>query len=77
YPREANVRQLRVLQEIATTRNLTVSQVVLGYVLSQPFPVFPIVGCQNLYQLEDSLQAVDVQLSSAEVARLNALRHGG
>jgi aryl-alcohol dehydrogenase-like predicted oxidoreductase len=75
YPREANLRQLRVLQEIASARNLSVSQVVLGYVRSQPFPVFPIVGCQNLDQLEDSLRAAEVQLSNAEVTRLNAL-HG-
>ena len=74
YPRGPNLRQLQVIQGIASARGLSVSQVVLGYLLSQPFPVFPIVGCQNLIQLEDSLRAVDVVLSEDEVAALNVQR---
>ena len=71
YPRGPNLRQLSVLQSVAQARGLSVSQVVLGYLLSQPFPVFPIVGCQNLNQLEDSLRAVDAPLSEDEIALLN------
>ena len=70
YPRQANLRQLRVMQDIAQQHQLTTSQVVLGYLLSQPFAVFPIVGCQNLNQLQDSLSAAEVKLSVGEVAQL-------
>ena len=71
YPRGPNLRQLNVIQRVAQARGLSVSQVVLGYLFAQPFPVFPIVGCQNLNQLADSLRAVDAHLSEKEIALLN------
>ena len=74
YPRKPNLQQLKVIQGIAQAHNLSVSQVVLGYLLAQPFPAFPIVGCQNLNQLEDSLRAADVMLSDDDVMHLNLLR---
>jgi aryl-alcohol dehydrogenase-like predicted oxidoreductase len=74
YPRAQNLQQLQVIRGIAAAHNMSVSQVVLGYLLSQPFPTFPIVGCQNLHQLEDSLCAADVQLSGDEVAALDRRR---
>ncbi len=74
YPRGPNSQQLVVILDIAAARGFTVSQVVLGYLLSQPFPVFPIVGCQNLGQLEDSLRAADALLSEDEIAQLDVLR---
>ena len=38
YPRGPNLQQLSVIQGMAKARNLSVSQVVLGYLLAQPFP---------------------------------------
>ena len=48
----------------------SVSQVVLGYLTSQPFPVFPLVGPKNLPDLEDSLRAVEARLSPGELTYL-------
>jgi len=49
---------------------LTISEVVLAYLLSQTFPVFPIIGCRTLDQLHDSLNAHDKRLTPARVASL-------
>ena len=70
YSKEANLRRLAVIEQIAEKNELTVSQVVLGYLLAQPFPTFPIVGCRHLGQLLDSLSAADVQLDAEEVAAI-------
>ena len=57
-------------QHVAQQRGLTLSQVVLGYLLSQPFPVCPIVGCKTEAHLTDSLSAAEVQLPAEDLAYL-------
>jgi aryl-alcohol dehydrogenase-like predicted oxidoreductase len=41
--------------------------VALAYCLAQDFPVVPIIGPLAVSELEDSLQAVDIRLSPADV----------
>lgn len=66
---ENQARAARV-QGLARRNGLTVTQVVLGYLMGQPFTTVPIVGCQSPAQLADSLSAGDVQLSADEIAYL-------
>jgi len=47
-----------------------VNQIVLGYLLSQPFPVFPLIGPKNLTDLEDSLGCADISLPTKDIAFL-------
>ncbi|MGQ9905171.1 MAG: aldo/keto reductase [Anaerolineae bacterium] len=70
YPLEPNLRRLERAQTLARQRALSVSQVALGYLLSQPFPTFPIVGCRTMAQLVDSLSAAHVQLAPQDVRYL-------
>ena len=58
------------VQRVARESGLSVTQVVLGYLLSQPFPVIPIVGCRTIPQLLDSLSASDVRLAPDQVRAL-------
>lgn len=58
------------IQEIATANGQTITQVVLGYLLSQPFTTIPIIGCRSLAQLDDSLAAADVRLDAASLKLL-------
>lgn len=44
--------------------------VALAYVLAQPFPSIPLIGPRTLEELEDSLQALDITLSQADIAWL-------
>lgn len=66
YENPENERRFERLQVIMEKRGLTVTQVVLGYLRAHPFPVIPIVGCQSMEQLADSLLADEVALSAAE-----------
>lgn len=70
YDTPANRALFDTIRGIADDNGMTVSQVVLAYLLSQPFPTFPIIGCRNLHQLRDSLTAADVTLSVDQVTRL-------
>ncbi len=44
--------------------------VALAYCLAQDFPVLPLIGPLTLQELEDSLEALDISLSPADVAWL-------
>jgi aryl-alcohol dehydrogenase-like predicted oxidoreductase len=82
YPRsiyrlEESQQRFERVKELAAERGLSVSQVVLGYLLSQPFTTIPIVGCRTLAQLQDSLTAAEVKLESDQVAYLEGRGKAG
>jgi aryl-alcohol dehydrogenase-like predicted oxidoreductase len=45
--------------------------IALAYVLGQPFPTFPLIGPRQLSETRTSCQALEVELSPAEVRWLN------
>jgi aryl-alcohol dehydrogenase-like predicted oxidoreductase len=45
--------------------------IALAWVLTQPLPVFPIIGPRNLVELRSSLAALSVRLSAKDVAWLD------
>lgn len=51
-------RFARAAQLVRET-GMSMTDVVLAYLLAQPFPVFPIIGCRSVAQLHDSLRASD------------------
>ena len=65
-----NRQVFAAVQNVAADTGLTVTQIVIGYLRSQPFPVIPIVGCKNETHLRDSLSAAGVQLPVDVLARL-------
>jgi aryl-alcohol dehydrogenase-like predicted oxidoreductase len=71
YKSPANQQRLRRVLQVAEETGFSVTQIVLGYLLGQPFPTFPIVGCQSLDQLKDSMTAGDVQLTARQVESLS------
>lgn len=58
------------LQSLSQETGYSISQLVLGYLINQPFPTIPIVGCRTVAQVEDSMRASDVRLTSEQVAWL-------
>lgn len=70
YRMDENRHRLVRAQQLASDADLTLTQVTLGYLLSQPFPCIPIVGCHTLEQLRDSLSAAEVNLTTSQVAFL-------
>jgi len=71
YPPLVNQQQFQHIKRIAQESNLSLTQVLLGYLLSQPFPTFPIVSCRTLKRLEESLSATEIQLSILQSAIAN------
>ena len=63
---------VKSLCEIAEKRGLPNSQVALAWALSRPGVTAPIIGASKLPQLEDAVAALDVVLSSEEIAALEA-----
>lgn len=59
--------------EIARERGATVAQVALAWLLYQPVVSTVIVGAKRADQLADNIAACDVELSAADLTRLDGL----
>lgn len=70
YGGPVNDRRLQNILALQKQSGLTISQIVLGYLLSQPFPTIPIFSTRNLHHLEETMTAVDTRLSEQQVALL-------
>ncbi len=74
YFNEQNWKLLEQMGELAGARgDLSVSQIALAWLLSNPVITSPIIGPRNLEQLEDNLGAAGVRLNEQEIHTLNAL----
>jgi aryl-alcohol dehydrogenase-like predicted oxidoreductase len=70
FQSERNQRKLPVIMEIAERHGAGINEVVLAYLLSQPMPTVPIIGCSRPEQLSESVQACAVRLDANELAAL-------
>jgi len=57
YDRPVNDRRYQLLLELKQQTGQTIDELVLGYLLAQPFPVFPIIGPRTAEQLRASMAA--------------------
>lgn len=62
-----------VMQEIATTKNVTVAQIALAWLLHQPVVSSIIIGARKPEQLDDNIKATTVILDADELARLDGV----
>jgi 1-deoxyxylulose-5-phosphate synthase len=58
--------------EIAAARGVPRAQVAMAWVLAQPFVTAPIVGATKIEHIDDAVAAVDLTLTSEEIAALEA-----
>lgn len=72
YASPVNRARLARLVEMRAVTGLSLTQLSLGYLMAQPFPTVPVVGCNSLGQLVDTLTACDVALTPAQAAWLAA-----
>jgi aryl-alcohol dehydrogenase-like predicted oxidoreductase len=68
---EGNVARMAALAEIAEARGCSQAAVAIAWLLAQGDDIVPLPGCSRRASLQDSLSALDVNLSDAEVARLS------
>ncbi|WFE50073.1 aldo/keto reductase [Micromonospora sp. WMMD1155] len=64
-------RRLEALRDVAGQCGATVNQVVLAWLLGGELPSIPLVGASSLAQLEESLAAVDLELTAEQRHRLD------
>ena len=70
YYRDEDLTVALRVQEVAKARGLSGSQVALAWALSKPYVTAPIIGASRMEHLEESIAALDVNLSVDEVRRL-------
>ncbi|WLW50599.1 aldo/keto reductase [Streptomyces sp. YU58] len=64
--------RLKVLHAVAEETGATVNQVVLAWQLGADLPIVPLVGASSVAQLDESLAAVDLELTPDQRDRLDA-----
>jgi len=57
-------------RELAERRGVNSAQVALAWMLHKSGVAAPIIGASKMYQLEDAIAALELQLSEAEIASL-------
>lgn len=70
YALPASLQRYQRIERMMTWTSLSVTQIVLGYLKSQPFPTIPIVGPRDIEQLVDCLSAAQVRLTSYQIKYL-------
>jgi aryl-alcohol dehydrogenase-like predicted oxidoreductase len=79
YPRfqqeafEANLESVQTVRAIATAHGATPGQVALAWLLAKGPDVVPIPGTKRISYLEENAAAANLDLSSADIARLDAV----
>jgi aryl-alcohol dehydrogenase-like predicted oxidoreductase len=74
YDHPGTPARLAALAEVAKDAGATVNQVVLAWLIGGQIPVIPVVGASSVAQLDESLAAADLELTTQQRARLDAAR---
>ena len=67
---EKNRKLVDALAVIAASKNATSSQVAIAWVLSRGTDIVPLIGARRRQQLEESRKALDLVLTSDDLARI-------
>ncbi len=73
---EANLALVEVVKGVASRHGVTPAQVALAWVLTQGEHVVAIPGTTTAEHLRENLGALEVELTSADLAELDPLREG-
>lgn len=67
---ERNLALVEALHGIADSRNATVAQIAIGWVLSRGSDIVPLVGARRRDRLDEALGALSLALSADDVLRI-------
>ncbi len=67
---QKNLDLVKKVEEIAQAKNCTPSQLALAWVLAQGEDIVPIPGTRRRTRLEENLKSLEVQLSAADLRRI-------
>jgi aryl-alcohol dehydrogenase-like predicted oxidoreductase len=68
--RERNQRLIDALQKLAAAKDVSASQLAIAWVLTKGPTIVPVIGARTRTQLSESLGALRVMLTPAELARI-------
>jgi aryl-alcohol dehydrogenase-like predicted oxidoreductase len=71
--RERGYNVIDAMRTIAASRQCTVAQVALAWLLHQPVVTSVIVGAKRVEQLKENIGAVDIKLSADDLATLDGV----
>ena len=72
YYQDADFAVVDRVVEIAQKRGVTPAQIALAWLLAQPAVTSPIIGASKMYQLEEAVDALKIDLTVEERAYLQA-----
>jgi aryl-alcohol dehydrogenase-like predicted oxidoreductase len=72
YDHPGTRTRLRALDQVVTETGATANQVVLAWLIGGEVPVVPLIGASSVAQLDESLAAVELQLSAEQRQLLDA-----
>lgn len=70
---EANVEATRQLTELAVTKDATVAQLALAWLLAQGEHIVPIPGTRSAKRVEENIGAADLNLTEADLTRIKEI----
>jgi aryl-alcohol dehydrogenase-like predicted oxidoreductase len=70
FDNETNWKRLECIRELAHRYEVPINDIVLAYLISQPFPTIPIVGSKRIDQLHSSIKALDLTLTPGDLVFL-------
>ncbi len=74
---EKNVTAVEQITELATEKDVTVAQLALAWLLAQGDDVVPIPGTRSATRVEENVGAADVELTTGDLERIEAILPGG
>jgi aryl-alcohol dehydrogenase-like predicted oxidoreductase len=72
-----NVQLVEQVKAIAREKGITPSQLALAWLLSKGEDIVPIPGTKRRHYLEENIAAVDIELTPADLARIEAVAPQG
>ena len=69
--RVSRLQDIKVIAELAKDREVSVYQIVLSWLRAKYDCIVPIPGASHLSSIEDSVKAVDLELSNQEVKQID------
>jgi aryl-alcohol dehydrogenase-like predicted oxidoreductase len=67
YCVEENFKRLERAEELANQKGLTLPQIAMSYVMSQPLNIFALVGCQTPQEFKANVEAMNLKLTPDEM----------
>lgn len=71
YCTEENFERLDRAEALARQRGMTLAQIALAYVMSQPLDIYALVGCRTVGEFRDNAAALTLKLTPEELAWLD------